>query len=605
MALVAATMVIMLVGGAIAVDVSALDRQGQVLQNTADAAALAGVAVWVDTGDQQAVRNIVNDLAAQNGLQGDEYQVDVTFPNSLEIEVDIVDSEPDVFLGAVVGFGSEIGRDSTARLEVCDEGCNRIIEVPPPFNSVLAQGTGDGYIPIPIEDRLYAVNHHSFTIECVDRETNTQCWNEKQLFDFPVHTFNVHHPYVHGTKIFYLGWGDGNYSVSTRPVSYGSLYLGCFDTATDTRCANHASIYAPGFGTMYGTDDGIYVFTGNRKVYCFDPDTLVSCPGYSGGRNTALAYEGGWGQWWENRSWNADRIEHDGKIYVGLSKRYGGVWVHCWDTNTHLPCSNFDARRVNNTSTSVWYGDWFSGRLFFFREQDGTPRSLCSIGNPTLWDCWYLADGSHDTAAEGAMSTMSGSMGTMSGYLGRPTYHAASNRLFLVGDYYDSNTHCYDFWDGSHCGSIYNTSPWGEVITYGYTPEGNCLLGLGHNSIFFSLQIDMSGECTGGSRTIDIEPCLCGDVIKWPPIEAINTDNVELFDLRVRDPEGNVLVPADGEGWVSILDDSISLEDISTEHEYLTLELAVEPDASGVDPWAADPPSLLIGIADKDPRLTE
>lgn len=606
LALVAATLVLVLISGAVAVDLSALDRQGQSLQNTADAAALAGVATWVDTGDQAAATAVVTDLILQNGVAlGDGVTLDVEFPTSLEIQVNLVDDAPEVFFGDVVGFGDELERDATAQLEVCDEGCNRVIEVPPPFNSVLAQGTGDGYIPIAIEDKLYAVNHHSFTIECVDRETNAQCWSEKQLFDFPVHTFNVHHPFVHGTKIFYLGWGDGNYSVSTRPTSYASLYLGCFDTATDTRCSNTASMYSAGFGTMYGTADGIYVFSGDRKVYCFDPDTLNSCSGYSGGKNTALSYESGWGQWWENRSWNADRIEHDNKIYVGLTKRYGGTWVQCWDMDTNLPCSNFSPRRVNGTSTSNTYGDWVSGRLFLFRESDGTPRSLCSIGNPTLFDCWYLSNGNTDSSAESSMNTMASSLGTMSGYLGRPTYHAASNRLFLVGDYYDSNTHCYNFNNGGHCGSRYNTSPWGEVKTYGYTTEGNCLLGLGHNSIFFSLQIDMSGECTGGSRTVDITPCMCGDVIKWPPITATNLDYIGQFDIRVIDPDGNVLIPADGEGWVSILTNPISLEDISTDFEYLTLELAVEPDASGNDPWATSPPSLLIGIQDKDPRLVE
>lgn len=606
LALVAATLVLVMVSGALAVDITQLDRQGQTLQNTADAAALAGVATWVDTGDQAAATAVVEDLIQQNGIEvGDEVSLDISFPSNLEIEVELTDNEPDVFLGGVVGMGDDLGRDATAQLEVCDEGCNRIIPVPEPFNSVLAQGTGDGYIPIAVEDKLYAVNHHSFTIECIDRETNAQCWNEQQLFDFPVHTFNVHHPYVHGTKIYYLGWGDGNWSIHTRPTSYASLYLGCFDTATDTRCNNTASMYAAGYGTMYGTPDGIYIFSGDRKVYCFDPDTLNSCSGYAGGRNTALAYESGWGAWWENRSWNADRIALDGKIYVGLSRRYGGVWVQCWDTNTDSSCSNFTPREVNNTTSGSWSVDWYSGRLFFYRDANGTPTSLCSVGYPTLFDCWSLSNGAHDGAAESAMSVMSSSMGTMSGYLGRPTYHAASNRLFLVGDYYDSNTHCFDFNTQSHCGSVYNTSPWGEVITYGYTAEGNCLLGLGHRSVFFSLQIDMSGECTGGSRTVDITPCMCGGVIKWPPITATNLEHVGVFGIRVYDPEGNVLLPEDGEGWISVMSNPLSLEDIPTTHEYLTLELAVEPDSSGNDPWASNPPSLLIGIQDKDPRLIE
>lgn len=606
LALVAATIVVLLISGAVAVDISSMERQGQSLQNTADAAALAGVAAWVETGDEAAATEVVNDLIRQNGIEvTDGVRLDIQFPNSTTIEVDLVDGEPDRFLAGMAGLGGDLARDATAQLETCDDGCNRIIPVPEPFTPILTRGTGDGYIPIPMGTRLYAVNHHSYTIECLDRDEVAMCWQERRLFSGQTHTFNMHHPYVDGTKIYYLGWEDQNNSITTRPVSSGHLVLGCFDTATDTRCAGTAKMYNAGFGTMVGTEDGILIFAGDRKVYCFEPETFRTCPGYRGGRNSALAYQSGWGQWWENRAWNMDRRIHDGKVYVGLSKRYGGVYLHCWDIQRKNPCRDFGVVLANDSTVGPWHNDWVTGKLFFFRDESGEPQSLCSLGHPVLLNCWHLSNGGRDYSAEADMRSLTSQIGGVEGYLGRTTYHPPSNKIFVVGDYYASDTHCYDFSTKSTCGMIHTDTPWGITRSYGYMTEGNCLIGLGHESIFHSLNLDLTGECDGGSRTVRITPCVCGDEIKWPPIAAANLEGVGNFGIRVQDPDGNVLIPVDGDGWVNLLENPLNLDDIDTTIPYLILELAVDPDDSGIDPWANNPPSLLIGISDKDPRLVE
>lgn len=137
LALVAATLLLVLISGAIAVDLSALDRQGQTLQNTVDAAALAGVAEWTENGDRWATTELVEDLIAQNGIVlADGVSLDIEFPSPLELSIELSDTEPDVFLSGVIGMDGTLRRGAIARLETCDEGCDREIEVPEPFSTI-------------------------------------------------------------------------------------------------------------------------------------------------------------------------------------------------------------------------------------------------------------------------------------------------------------------------------------------------------------------------------------------------------------------------------------------------------------------------------------
>ena len=62
LALLAIVLFVVLVVAALAVDLSALERRGQTLQNTADAAALAGVVTWQETDDVGLARATVEDL---------------------------------------------------------------------------------------------------------------------------------------------------------------------------------------------------------------------------------------------------------------------------------------------------------------------------------------------------------------------------------------------------------------------------------------------------------------------------------------------------------------------------------------------------------------
>lgn len=662
LALVAVAVIIVLTAGAVAVDVSAMDRQGQALQNTADAAALAGVDIWVESGDQVAALGAIEDLIEQNGIDiGSEYSLDVQFVSETELTVNITDNNPEAFLRGFVGAGDELERDASAELEQCEEGCTQVIEIPPPLGALLAKGSGDGYRPIPVGERMYSVNHHESTMACVDRITQNYCWSDtdRDLFSSEHWTMNQTHGHTFDGRIYYIGhsespWGEWRCcNTSATPYSrysryYGWWYerqfepdtgylrVGCFDTTTDSRCGTYQDIWNEGQGVMAGIGDRVFVFTNARKVHCYQLPSMSTCAGYGGGKDTALSAENDY--YWDVhriRSWNSDRKILNGRIYTVLSRvddvdRHAQssyvqeIKMHCWDSNTDAPCAGF-GRVSLHSGDSGTSRDWAVGRLFFYRDSDGVEQAICSTGLNNV-QCFDLNSGSSLPSYAGTMNNTVGQIQTfLSGgatgyYVGRHTYHEPTNRLFMVGNFLHSTTHCHDFNTGQFCGEEKNVVPWstmgdGGAGTYVFHAETNCLIGLGHEAIFFSMKPDMTGECDGSASSVDVEPCICGDELKWPPLMASNVENVGEFLVRIVDPEGNVVYPpeghpddADGDGFVDVLDNPIDFDPFvpdDYEYDYVTVEVGVNPDGSGIDPWLGEPPSLLVGIEDEGPKLVE
>lgn len=193
------------------------------------------------------------------------------------------------------------------------------------------------------------------------------------------------------------------------------------------------------------------------------------------------------------------------------------------------------------------------------------------------------------------------------GWASMNTYHAPSNRLFAVNSN-RSRTYCYDFNTDSYCGNAYNSSPtFGEIQTYGYIGEANCLIGLGDNSIFFSMKPDMSGPCDGSNGYVEVKPCLCSGKVVWPSVLTRNTERLSVFAVRVLDPADNVLLPNDGSEWVDLTGDGVlDLTGLDPTLQHLRVEVTAVA-SPGPDPWQ-DPstvPTLVVGLRDEGPRLSE
>lgn len=300
MFLVAGTVVVALLMGAVAVDLSSVAARGQTLQNAADAAALAGVQAYRETaGDEAAATAAVEDLLIQNGIELNgsvSYDVEFPDPNFLtQVQVSLLDDDPNLFLAGVTGVMSEIERSATAEFRSCAVGCGIQVEIPPPFDSIDAAGSGDGYKPIRMGSRFYALNHNSTSgdLVCVDVATDAGCWDNgdgvHQASDVVRGAYNgssqvtpeMPQTAVYETRIYWAG-----------STSLGT-FLYCYETATDTPCSQSTTInalqrgtnndpYNPGdlkdsrkdrnraSGTVLAGNQ-IYVFTDDHRVHCFDP----------------------------------------------------------------------------------------------------------------------------------------------------------------------------------------------------------------------------------------------------------------------------------------------------------------------------------------------
>jgi len=604
--LVAVMLFAILAIGAVAVDISALQRRGQTLQNTADAAALAGVATWVETGDQDDTRTTVLETISQNGIESD-VDISVEFASDSTLEIVLTDPSQDQLLGGIIGLGGAMERAATAELRTCDSGCATVHAIPAPIVAVEAQGVGDGYRPVPVNNRLYAVNHHGKTMSCVERDTGANCWSagSKDLFWSSSYlTQNHTHGHLHDERIYYAGHSDLDSGLS--PTS-GKLRVTCFDTRIDQPCSTHADIWNEGAAVVTGLDDRVYVFTNARRAHCYVVPALTTCSTYGGGKDTALSSLSSYS--WQTarvRTWNSRHVIDDGRIYMvhtrvsqyegSRSNRALELRLHCWDTGTDAPCSGFGAVTIHGTNIPDAY-DWPGGNLFFYRNTDGDPVAICSSASSNA-ECYDYSTGDYEpTYSSSISSTFAGVDLPANGqYSGSHTYHEQSNRLFIVPYYTKSRTYCHDFTTGSSCGQTFNSPGMlGPAETYVYHPEPNCLIGLGHKSIFFTLKPDMSGSCTGSSRVEKIRPCSCSGELTWPTISPRNSDDLAEFKVRILDPDGEQILPSNGDDYHDLLAAPLDLSDVGA-LEFVTLEAAVEPDQSGADPWAIDAPSIAIGI---------
>jgi len=302
---------------ALAVDLASIATRGQTLQNTADAAALAGVVEYEEqlvngaseADARAAAADVVDEVMAQNGIDSTSSSINVLveFPaGGGQVTVTIEDEDPPSYLGGTVipGFDASVDRVATAEFLGC-EACAITVEIPKPFSSVNVAGSGDGYKPIDVRNRLYALNHNSPArqIVCVDRRTQEPCWLDG----------------AGGFDISRTAYAPGSYSDPNPEMPHTAVVnnriywsasdssghrLFCFQTALDAQvdqpCSsswqlgNDRRVYETetplltspkdenrGGGTV-AVGDKVFVFTDNHEIHCFDPAINSYCSAFQG-----------------------------------------------------------------------------------------------------------------------------------------------------------------------------------------------------------------------------------------------------------------------------------------------------------------------------------
>lgn len=366
---VAMVLLILLLAGALAVDLSVVATRGQSLQNAADSAALAGVQALREsiedttgTGDvneaQAAAATAVSEILAQNGIsptdQATSFQLEFPDPlNNTAVKVTVVDQEPGTLLTGVTGVTSDVERSAVAEFESCSSECFVSVPIPPPFAPVDVSGSGDGFIPVLVDNKMYALNHHHAkgALVCVDIRTQDPCWDTIERPAYATGYWTTYNPddpmlMVHDDILFWVA-GDG-----------AGTKIYCWVTSTDTPCSQGFPLNdrSP-FPSLYWTwlthsrasgpsllDGQIYVLTDDHRMHCVVATLpMTTCPGYGANGNASeLAlrnFPGNRTQDGNNGDGNFSVTNEDnGKIYTLTQVRYRGPQpVDCSESNMSSP----------------------------------------------------------------------------------------------------------------------------------------------------------------------------------------------------------------------------------------------------------------------------
>lgn len=355
----------------VAVDLAALGSRGQELQNTSDAAALAGVVEYqqqvvagaTPEDAEAAARQVVEDVLRQNGIDPDDPTIILDLDLSddgTELTVVIGDADPDQFLPndflteTIKDDDQGVARSATASFIACEKDCPITAKIPESINAIRARGLGDGYKPIPVGNRLYAINHNSQNrqIVCVDRSTQARCWSgteSRDAYSSSVGFFDrnpeMPHTAVINDQIYWTVTDDEGlrmfcFQTAVDPefdrpcqesVTLNSS-LTRFDSGDPANDLTHVKDENRGGGTFTVLGQRVYAFSDDHRIHCHNPATGSVCSGYANGGNpTGLAAFPAASPEDGNHGSSIDRVvdEATGRVYATLHLPFAEPPVNC------------------------------------------------------------------------------------------------------------------------------------------------------------------------------------------------------------------------------------------------------------------------------------
>ncbi|MDH4148467.1 MAG: hypothetical protein OEY23_25200, partial [Acidimicrobiia bacterium] len=567
----------------------------------ADAAALAGAVKLTGGGGMDAAREEVRAVLDQNGVDTEAVRFDVQTQSGGRLRVTVDD--PDVFMsfGRLFRSTMTIERSATAVVGGCGDTCPPVrVELAPPLGAISAAARGDGFQPIIVGARIFAINHHqgatNESLVCVDRRTNATCPGyPKVLSSMPGGTVgDISTNYKPTADVV----GERIYYAAQRPADVG---VACFDTVTATSCGYVRLANLTRGSNSYGTRAGgpvavggkLYAFTDDTRVHCIDPATMTFCSGYpkSSGATLAgyppldLADQRG-----DSRP--IEPIALGTRIYSplhyveGTQRHYGSV-LHCFDTSAAAPCAGFaggvGAAYLLTYDTGEFNG---AGAVFLRYDRDLVPDGVC-LSRQEEHNCVTL-DGGPLGPVPGLSQYINGSVDRMM----RPA--TLDGRTFFPDR--SGIATCWDWRTAGFCGQRTTSG----TADYAYASDGSCIVGTGHSMKVFSFRPDFaatsSGACGASGATLTLPDCLCsGGGVLRPTVTLSGADprpGIEFtsFVVQARLPDGTVLGSYDLLNGIGVVD----VRGVPADASDLTIAVQAEV-APGVDPWAdATKPTVTV-----------
>jgi len=409
-------------------------------------------------------------------------------------------------------------------LSNCGAICDRQVTIDPPFYGFDAAGSGDGYAPLLYgDDEIWAVNHHANNktikgdIVCMDRDTEAQCtptglWSLSAYFTptWPVELLSNNHDKI------YLG--------ATRR-SDRAAGLACFDVAARAWCGTEfVSLFdATGrdkFGSMvagvweYEAANEIWLIADTGQMACLKPDMSL-CTGGAGTGIWDSAVSGNLGTTTANRTaWG--EIVGD-KLYLSSRNNQNKAFMHCFDLSTRSSC--WSGTGYFNTGQK----DTESMGFLRYAAGGGALEGFCITSrdhgntNATRHKCVDF-NGVELPALPYLTLTLQKLGGNWKG-----SAFVWNGERVLFGGGKSDRVSCYDMANRQDCGFVNATALSGGVTVepYAFAQVTNeCLVGLGDESVFFSVSPKTLTPCTDTGVATALYPCACADgSTRWGQIE--------------------------------------------------------------------------------------
>ncbi len=434
-------------------------------------------------------------------------------------------ADGDQYFSNLLRDAPQITRKSTAVLSNCGAECTHSIEINPPFVGFAATGQGDGYGPLlfdkdPTNDgieEIWAVNHHSnsgsnYSVICMSVETKSECSGSA----------NVHYslPYDTGNRPTEYIAPDGKIYFSARDAGTARTGLACFDANTRAYCSTafvdlFDDVSRGGSGTInvngpWEYNGELFIIAANGQLGCVTP-AMATCA--TATTNTAAFGDS------RMPSLSAGAFVTNGEL-IG-SKLYltqgtsTGILFHCVDLSNRSSCfTPVFASSIGNPGDDV--------ATFTRYDTAGNANGVCvyNVINRNS-NCVSLSG-----VNQGAISGMSSAFTSLSNSWAGDAISWQGKRTFIAGG--NSNrVGCWSWEDGgvpcpdgatltTDAAYIDHADPDG-VRPYGFAQiSDSCIIGLGHDSQFYSFNPEGFTPCVDAKLSTVILPCTCADgTNKW------------------------------------------------------------------------------------------
>lgn len=473
------------------------------------------------------------------------------------------------FISDVFRDAPQITNASESTVSNCGAECERPITIDPPFAGFNAGGSGDGHAPLLHgDDQVWAVNHHANNkgtvgeIVCVDRNTEAFCDTDNNGTPDGQFSLVEYRTPVFPVELLAEDHGKIYFPATRRSDNRGGL--GCFDVVRGQYCTTPFIDFWPGGNNNFGSVAGS-VFRHGNNAWVLSHYGQIACVTMSADADGGMASCGvydtaafgvhniqGLTQIGGNRHmWGTVRGD---ELFAMNRSRSNEAILHCFDFSDQQPCNGW------STATNVGVGDG-TGVAFEYHASNGDFLGICSARrSDNDVRCASESNGAEIAAPAGIATTMAGleRHSADSKFIG-VAYVWEGKRLFINGGKSDRIV-CYDFTTQAPCAETPNgivdiediIPQW--VIDQNQTGGDNdprlvepyqlaevtseCLIGLGDESIFFSLSPERLTGCVDTITSRVITPCTCTGtgLSNWVAIQLPQSllDSVNSIEVTVR-----------------------------------------------------------------------